>query len=270
MRRIDASTSEHLNALVDGELSDDEAEAWHQRIALDPALEREYARILLIKQSVSGLTLSDVSDIALDGQGPSAAKTSGFSSALFEHMGLSAIGLAAAAVAILAAGVLWFWGQTEGADRAVPTGAVAWHAALLEQDFTVEPAQTATKVSLGHVAGYEIPDLTGSSLFLVDTLVHEVNTERKEMTLHYSGLSGCRLTIWIGENMDIQLVDNIENLHRWSVGPTQYAVIATRMHRGRFVGIAEFVETFMRARDGQVEQQRLAMNDAYRTSTSCA
>lgn len=270
MRQNDTLAYDFLNALADGELDDDDADTWRQRIALDADLERDYANILSVKQSVAGFALSDIHSIALDRQQSSAPKPGFLGAALFGTMGPSAVGLAAATMAVMLAGVLWFWGQTDAVDRAVPTGAVAWHTALSEQKFTVKPPETATRVSQGHVAGYEIPDLTGSSLFLVDTAVREVGAERKEMTLHYSGLSGCRLTIWIGVNMDDPPAGDVENLHRWSVGTTRFAVVATQMHRGRFVGVAEFVETFMRAREEQLELQRLAMNEAYQTSTSCA
>jgi len=287
---------EYLNALADGELSPQDITLWRNRIAAEPALARAFDLILSTKQGVQALQLADVVGIA-----PNAAPASAPSKTtiptvegsrlgrLWDQLldvgrfdwlptvGLNArtLGLAIVLAFAVLTGGAWLTLQQsakqQGVEQVAQSGAAAWHARLSQQSYDVGNPQDPSRVAAQLSVGFPVPDLQGSRLFLVDSVVVEQAAEREEFAFHYSGLSGCRLTLWVGHDVqDKTTANGVENLRRWSAGDNQFVIVATRMDRGRFLAIADFVEELTEEKAQLLDEQLLAMQTAYEQSASCA
>lgn len=280
MHSFDAADIEAVNAFADGELGAADAAALSERIAKDAALAAALARVKAVKRGVASLSVSDLLPPSNTAPAeflppkPSARHTARTGWRPLSKLGTTR-GLAAAAVAALAVLVAAPWMVSAPAPvdapqaAASPEGVVGWHQALSARSYDMDSRAGVADVTRDLPGEYQVADLQASKLYLVDAEVIQETAETSEFVVHYSGLSDCRLSIWVGRNTTPSIVDGAPNLRHWQVGETSYAVVATLMDTGRFASIADFVETFTRERGRWVENDLIAMQEAYEASTRC-
>jgi len=248
----------NLNALADGELSAADTEQWKQRVSTDVHAAATYEKIMDVKKKLSSMSQEHIIGSATVPR----SKTQTLHSSTPVRWAIAA----SIAVAIFVGGT---WFAFQGNPNADPIGLIAWHEQFSTQEYVVKQNQDPLFVSLGQSTDIPVPDLVPSKLYLVDTKVIDDTALRKRAILHYRGLRGCRLTIWLAMGGQEISSEGIENLRQWLVGKTRFGIIATGMDKSRFASIAKHVETVTRKSAIEADDTRVAMGDAYKRSVSC-
>lgn len=277
---FDAADIEAVNAFADGELGAADAAALKERISSDAALAAALAQVKAVKRGVASLSASDllqpssVAPAASSFPTPSRRHEVRPGWHVLSKLGKTR-GLAAAAVAALAVLAVTPWMMSapppDDAPQAAasPKGVVGWHQVLSGRSYDMTNRVAVAEVVRDLPGEYQVADLQASKLYLVDAEVIQETAEVSEFVVHYSGLSDCRLSIWVGRNTTPSILEGARNLRHWQVGETSYAVVATLMDTGRFASIADFVETFTRERGRWEENDLIAMQEVYDASTRC-
>ena len=278
---FDAADIEAINAFADGELGVSDAAALSERIAGDTALAAALAQVQAVKRGVASLSANDllppssVAPVAASFPTPTRRHAVRTGWRPLSKLGATR-GLAAAAVAALAVLAVASWMMSAPAPvdapqaAASPEGVIGWHQTLSARSYDMDNRVAVADVVRDLPDEYQVADLQASKLYLVDAEVIQETAEASEFVVHYSGLSNCRLSIWVGRNTTPSIVEGERNLRHWQVGKTSYAVVATLMDTGRFASIADFVETFTRERGRWVESDLIAVQEAYEASTRCS
>lgn len=243
---------EHLNALVDGELSAAESAHWENRISTESIVQDEYNKIVEVKAKLALISNT------VGGDAPMSANKRNKN--LFPRLSI-----AASIVLALATAGIWFE-LSKSSDQ--PRGLVARHQQFSDQQYIVTGKSETQFVSLGAHGDVPVPDLEPSKLFLVDTKV--IEGPQGGAIMHYRGLSGCRLTIWAGPTVVDLQIEQSATQRFWTSNNRQFAMIATGMDEVRFHSIVEYVQTLSKLSVPDTQQQRLAMADVYKRSESCA
>lgn len=250
---------ETLNAFVDGEVPKKTADDIDNLIAREYCVARDVATLKTLKARLAECQIEDLFDLSITEASTAAANANSSATKRFAM---------AASAATLAIGAVWF----AYADRPgnSPQGLAAWHEALSSTAYAVDQsdARYFQNITIGTTV-LGIPDLRASNLYFVDMQVIDETAGSSRYALHYSGLSGCRLTIWIGLNAQDTTPLDVQNARRWSVGQMSFGIIATKMDVDRFKSVAAYVEsaTTQMARDAELWA---AMDEAYRTANQCA
>lgn len=250
----------HLNAYVDGELAEDDTNAFEQRLAGDPALRDKLEQLRDLKHRLARMRPAPAAPAH---QQPSRPRR-GVRTAV------------AAAAAVIALAVL----STIGAILLQPAD-VTWleyartlHAEQSRQAYLVEERYVTQTVSSGHALAFRPPDLTASRLFLVDIATPGFD-DREAISLHYRGLNGCRLTIVAieaaGDTDELPADVGVDGLIRaWNRGGFGFAVIAEGMDTDRFASVADYAEAVIAVPVVEDQEMRTAMAEIHHASRPCA
>lgn len=248
-----------LNAFVDGEAPKETADDVDNLMAREESIACDVATLKTLKARLAKCQIEDLFHVSENDVSTTAANAN---STATKRLAM------AASAATLAIGAVWF----AYADRPGngPQGLVAWHEALSNNSYVVDQSDAGylQNVTIGTTV-LGIPDLRASNLYFVDMQVIDETAETSRYALHYSGLSGCRLTVWIGLNTQDTTPADVPNARRWSVGQMSFGIIATKMDVDRFQSVAAYVEsaTTQMARNAELWA---AMDEAYRTANQCA
>lgn len=241
---IDEKDWDLLSAYHDGALDRREAIELGRRLRSEPAL----AASLSDMHAMSG---------ALKGLRPELQKP------VRTHGGLrsrSAPYLLAASIAFGAVGVGSLWMNR----AATPVGPADWHATFLERSYATDRPRKATRAGAFAFSG--IPDLSATNLVLVDV----ADAGASGIALHYSGPNGCRVTLSaFPASLATASLPADSLAHRWSVGASDYVLLATGMDPARFAAISVFVEELTR-QGRERERTVIAMRDATENAVPCA
>lgn len=258
MATPDLSDWELINAYADGELAAEDRATVERRLATNTALATSLQEIESVK---AGLAL--IRPVPAGGPGP-IGRGRGF---------LRAIRIPAAAAAVVAAitlGVIELSQLSSAGDWR--DFATELHGELSANAYILAPAPPVAAISTGAMGDLSAFDLSDSRLTLVD--VKSVKLRGTNLVaMHYRGHNGCSLTIAVtgisaGEVPRRSTEGGTLEAH-WSVGTSQYLVIASGMDRARFEAIAAYARADSLRHNGG-ERLRVAVRSATDDARPCA
>jgi anti-sigma factor RsiW len=261
---------EELSAYVDGELAPDNRARVAHAVAADAALAARVAVLSKLKAAVAGLaderpvTLGDL-DLPL-------------SRARLPRRAIAASMLALLLIAA-AGGAYWLW--RDSAEDAwvaqVKLRHLAWISAA-ETPAAGDLLPVALRAALDGFAGAaHIPDMSGAKLTLTDIAVFRKSASgaAEGVQLRYTGLRGCRVSLWLSRGKpfpDESLAENDDGASRgftWRVGGVSYALFATGMDHARLTLLARTVYEATRANHAPPEPRQHALRVASDAATPC-
>ena len=259
MKKLTEKDLAHLNALADGELGGNALTTLNQRLEAEPHLKAAYEEIREVKRKLGSLSFER------DGRGTAGPKASGLPHWRTLAIAASVVGLAV--VATLIAGD--YAGRSNPMRRPVD-----WHHQLSAGDYVVNRDHAPQFVSFGTASDFQVPDLSGAMLFLVELRTTGEARDNSGAVLHYRGLGGCRLTLWVGRVGDWPErwpgAASRTALRHWRIGDGSYALVASGMDLQRFAAIADYVEALTTLDAERAKKAGTAMADAYADSARCA
>lgn len=224
MNKLNDHDWELVNAYHDGELSTVDRATLERRRADEPALAAALADIRQVSAALRQMRPA---------LAPAPARAPQFR---LRGMFLVPLALAASVAAALFVASALF-----STRPGAPETPAQWHARFLRQEYSAPVVERLQTVRLFGLEG--VPDLSAASLALVDQRLGADGA----LALHYSGQSGCRLTLTAGFLPGTLAVGDADELsHFWSVGPVNYQVnfmvLATGMDPARFAAISDYVQ----------------------------
>ncbi|WP_120502057.1 anti-sigma factor [Roseovarius sp. EL26] len=232
-----------LNALADGELPADEAEALSQRIEADPELADMLASIQQVSHALSALKPDTVPDTIVQ----SAPANVNWQPWPWSWLVGGAI---AAAMSVM----VFFANTSKSVDPA------AIHALYAAQMFPVASAQNIQMVLGAEIDGF--PSLVGANLTLVVT-----KTDTAATSAHYVGVNGCRLTVLQGAGEQPALPQKLQSI-QWRVGERWYQALASGMDPIKFKAVSAYLQQATRRQATKVDV--VALHGATNAAAPCA
>jgi anti-sigma factor RsiW len=249
---------EKLNAYADGEMSEKEIFATEQLLLSNSDLRLEYARLLELKSSLRRMC-------------PGKDETAK-AAPLSRQRRIRWLSGIAAAVAVIS--ILSYFGLSW-----IPTHPTAQIAALeLHNEFSSKtfildkesPKLEISSVKYGRI---NVPDLTLSSLVLVDVLTTNISGQ-EIMAMHYRGQNGCRLTLVgieqaAGEEKLEFTVSKTLLRQSWQHHGFHFVALANGMDEGRFRAISHYLIEDTKGSVEKLQRLQIAMHQAYKKSRPC-
>lgn len=253
MTGVSNTDFELLNALSDDELSGLEKEKLLSRLQNDDALKLAYAEILDVKEKLSLIHTPDISIVSAR---PKSNRV--------RNMALAASVAVIIAISALSTPFL-------PSNDAASNTALAWHEIFSDNRYVVTKEQKPLFISISAQADIPVPDLSPSKLFLVEyKLLGEKNND-PSAAIHYRGLNGCRVTLWVGPNDGTQmLIDDTYLQQHWAVSNLDYQVIATGMDKKRFETVVGYIKSITKPELKDENETQLLMASAYAEAKPCA
>lgn len=252
---LDERDWEILNAYADGELEPQDERELTARLNREPALRAALADIQKVKQAT----------IALRAQQAAVKKPVVWPRAI--------------AASLLAVGIFFAGYQILDQKKTWPETLQVAHSELADKTYVIEADTPLPIVSSKIFSDFEAPDLTPSSLFLVD-ITTDLEGKDQELYLHYRGRHGCSLTLAAQPNVMSQeggseALSSEGQLFTWTRKEVRFAVIAQGMDQARFESIAKYIravinESMTRNETLRNETLRIAMEESYRAAEPCA
>lgn len=250
--KVGNSDWELLNSYADGELAPDEATDFERRLANEPTLASELARVMALKKSLSALR-------------PGSAEEPRETTLLRQPMHRRYLAAAVVVLCVLAAGAGY---GLLGLNKNQATGIDEIHAAFSDRTYFVD-VKRDVRVSAGTSIGeLDAPDLSASNLALVDMRTF-AGTAR--IALHYRGPRGCRVTLVvdIAKSAPFATLTPGALLYRWQTRTRRFALIAEGMDEKRFAAIGAFAEASSRASERR-KDFRTALIERTEKARPCA
>lgn len=219
---------ERLNAFADGELGPAETAAVRARLARDPDLAADLARIRTAKAALGRLA-------------PDPASAPGSARGGMRRWAAAAL----AASVVLAVGVSVAW-VVSG-----PGGEIRLTAAEIHDRLSARSYVLATDGQVAQSLGRSLPDVTvpdfaAAQLTLVDIETWGAGPQAR-IAAHYRGRRGCRVTLLTepaGEGAEAAA----STAHRWQAQGTAYTLVADGMAPLRFAALGDYAEAVTGAR----------------------
>lgn len=260
-----------LSAYVDGELAPDDRARVAHAVAADAALAARVATLSKLKAAVvelaepRALSLGD-----LDLPAPRAR---------LSRRAIAASVLVLLLAAAAAGGAFWLW--RDGAEDAWVARAKLRHLAWIsaaETPATGDLLPVALRAALDSFSGAaHIPDMSGAKLTLTDVAVFRKSAagEAEGVQLRYTGLRGCRVSLWLSHGKGYPndaLTESDDGASRgftWRVGAVSYALFATGMDHARLTLLARTVYEATRVNKAPSEPRQHALRVASDAAIPC-
>ncbi|MFT6558447.1 anti-sigma factor family protein [Sneathiella sp.] len=250
---------EKLNSFLDGELPDEEAAQFEQRLSSNAELQKEYQRLISLKASLRGLKPVRES---LDAETQETPRT--------KKRMIGALLAATLLAGFIGIGAVFWTGLSPNGTLT----ALDLHRSLSSSTYIIDENIRKSAVSTARIGLLQIPDLSLSSLTLVDVVTQPLSG-RDAFAMHYRGQNGCQLTV-IGMALDenepaVEFYKSAGLLKRtWSYKGYKFSVLANGMDENRFRAIAAYVFEETKGTVDQLEALQIAMSESYKNARPCA
>ncbi|MEO0622269.1 MAG: hypothetical protein AAF183_08555 [Pseudomonadota bacterium] len=223
---VDERDWERLNAFADNELGPAETTVMRARLARDPDLAADLARIGAAKAALGRLAPDPV---------PGSAR--------IKSRRWAAAALAASVVLAVGVSVTWVVSGP---------GSETWlTAAEIDDRLSARSYVLATDGQVAQSLGRALPDVTvpdfaAAQLTLVDIETWGAGPQAR-IAAHYRGRRGCRVTL-LTEPADARADAAPPSAHRWQAQGTAYTLVADGMAPLRFSALGDYAEAVTGAR----------------------
>lgn len=249
---------ELLNGYLDGELSPEDALEIERLLSSDEEMQSAYARLVDLKDTMRGLKPRSEDRLAPD-----------TTPRRMPLVWISGIAASIAVIGLLGVlGIYWL--------NPAPTAemlALEMHNTLSQKTYVLDERSPKLAVSNVRYGRLDIPDLTLSSLSLVDVLTTAISG-KEVIAMHYRGQHGCRLSLIgieqdpAGEKPEFSISDSVLK-QSWQHNGFFFVALADGMDENRFRAITAYLVEETKGSVEKLQQLQIAMGQAYQNSRPC-